>query len=78
MYGTMKVRRKPQSAIEVALAGIVTLAIVTVAGGYGMQDARAEPQFLRAFITYFGPAMLVTVIELLRLDRHKDRASRGA
>ncbi len=38
-----------------------------------MQDYHPEPQFIQAFNSYFGPSMLVTVIELIRLDRRKSR-----
>ena len=73
MYGIRKARRQPNGAAEIALAGVITLVIATVAHGYGMQDDLPEPQFVRAFYTYFGPSMLVTVIELVRLDRQGRR-----
>ena len=71
MYGIRKMRRQPNGGTEIALAGLLVLVIATVGGGYGMQDDLPEPQFIRAFYSYFGPAMLVTVIELVRLDRQK-------
>ena len=71
MYGIRKVRRQPNGATESAIAGLLVLVIATVAGGYGMKDGLPEPQFIRAFYSYFGPAMFVTVIELERLDRQK-------
>ena len=75
MYGIMKVRRQPNGATEIALAGVLVLVIATVGGGYGMQDELPEPQFIRDFYSYFGPSMLVTVIELVRVDRRKSRPS---
>ena len=71
MYGIRKVRRQPNGATEIALTGLLVLVIATIGGGYGMQDDLPESQFTRAFYSYFGPAMLVTVIELVRLDRQK-------
>ena len=47
--------------------GVLTLAVCTVVGGFGMQDNGPEPLFYHAFFTYYGPAMTVTVIELVRL-----------
>ena len=75
IYAIKKVRRQSNGAIEIALAGVLVLVIATVGGGYGMQDELPEPQFIRAFYTYFGPSMFVTVIELVRLDRQKSRLS---
>ena len=69
MYGVRKVRRQPNGALEIALLGLFLLAVATVVGGYGKRDDLPEPQFIQAFYTYFGPAMLVAVIELVRLDR---------
>ena len=69
MYATRKVRGRPNGAAEIALAGLTALVIMTVGGGYGMKDELPDPVFLRAFSTYFGPAMLVTAIELVRLHR---------
>ncbi|MXX88288.1 MAG: hypothetical protein F4213_16515 [Boseongicola sp. SB0677_bin_26] len=73
MYGIMKVRRQANGATEIAFAGFLVLVIATIGGGYGMQDELPEPQFIAAFYSYFGPSMLVTVIELVRLDRRKSR-----
>ena len=36
MYGIRKVRRQPNGATEIALAGVLVLVIATVGGGYGM------------------------------------------
>ena len=69
MYATRKVRGRPIGAAEIALAGLIVLVIITVGGGYGMKDGLPDPVFLRAFLTYFGPAMLATVIELVRFHR---------
>ena len=69
MYGVRKVRGQQNGATEIALAGFLVLVIATVGGGYGMQDELPEPQFLRAISSYFGPAMLATVIELVRFHR---------
>ena len=66
MFITRKVRRRPNDAPEIAVAGLLALALMTVGGGYGMKDGLPDPVFLRAFYTYFGPAMLATVIELVR------------
>ena len=66
-----KVRRQQNGDPEIALAGLLVLVTATVVGGYGKQDDLPDPQFIQAFSTYFGPAMLVTVIELVRLDRRK-------
>ncbi len=71
MYGIRKIRGQSNGTAEIALAGLLTLVFSTVVGGYGLQDDLPEPQFLVAFYTYFGPSMLVTVIELVRLDRQK-------
>lgn len=75
MYGIMKVRQQANGTTEIALAGVLVLVIATVGGGYGMQDGLPEPQFIRAFYTYFGPSMLVTVKELVRLDHWESRPS---
>lgn len=75
MYGVRKLRRQPNGAPEIALAGLLVLVIATVVGGYGKQDDLPGPQFIQAFSTYFGPAMLVAVIELVRLDRRKSDPS---
>lgn len=69
MYVVRKVRGQLNGATEIALSGFLVLVIATVGGGYGMQDELPEPQFIRAFSSYFGPAMLTTVIELVRLHR---------
>ena len=71
MYGIRKVRRQPNDATEIAIAGLLVLVIATVAGAYGMEDGLPEPPFIRAFYSYFGPAIFVTVIEFVRLDRQK-------
>ena len=47
--------------------GVLTWAFCTVVGGYGMKDGGPEPLFYQAFLKYYGPAMAVTVIELVRL-----------
>ena len=75
MYCVRKVRRQPNGATEIALTGLLVLVISTVGGGYGMQDDLPEPQFFRAFYSYFGPSMLAIVIELVKLDRQKNRPS---
>ena len=49
---------------------ILVLVIAAIDGGYGMQNELPQPHFIRAFYSYFGPSILVTVIELVRrLDR---------
>ena len=62
-----KLRRVPNGAPEIAGMGILTWAFCTVVGGYGMKDGGPEPLFYQAFFKYYGPAMVVTVIELVRL-----------
>ena len=62
-----KLRRVPNGAPEIAGMGILTWAFCTVVGGYGMQDDGPEPLFYQAFFKFYGPAMAVTVIELVRL-----------
>ena len=62
-----KLRRAPNGAPEIAGMGILTWAFCTVVGGYGMKDGGPEPLFYQAFFKYYGPAMAVTVIELVRL-----------
>ena len=62
-----KLRRVPNGAPEIAGMGILTWAFCTVVGGYGMKDGGPEPLFYQAFFKYYGPAMAVTVIELVRL-----------
>ena len=62
-----KLRRVPNGAPEIAGMGILTWAFCTVVGGFGMQDDGPEPLFYQAFFKYYGPAMAVTVIELVRL-----------
>ena len=62
-----KLRRVPNGAPEIAGMGILTWAFCTVVGGYGMKDGGPEPLFYQAFFKYYGPAMTVTVIELVRL-----------
>ena len=59
-----KLRRVPNGAPEM---GILTWACCTAVGGFGMQDDGPEPLFYQAFFKYYGPAMAVTVIELVRL-----------
>ncbi len=75
MYGFKKVRGHPNNATEIAFAGVLVLLLTTIGGGYGIQDGLSDPQFIRAFHSYFGPSMLVTVIELIRLDRQRSRTS---
>ena len=53
----------PRSRAWVSLPGH----FFTVVGGYGMKDGGPEPLFFQAFFKYYGPAMFVTVIELVRL-----------
>ena len=67
MFVCRKLRRRPNGALEIASMGVLTLAVCTVVGGFGMQDDGPEPLFYHAFFTYYGPAMTVTVIELVRL-----------
>ena len=74
MYGCRKLRRVPNDATTIAGSGLMALLVITVIAGYGLQDGGPEPQFLVAFSTYFGPAMLATVIELVRLARRSDPA----
>ena len=62
-----KLRRRPNGAPEIAGMGVLTWAFCTVVGGYGMKDGGPEPLFYQAFLKYYGPAMAVTVIELVRL-----------
>lgn len=69
MYATRKVCRRPNGAAEIAFAGLLALIIMTVGGGYGMKDGLPDPVFFRAFSAYFGPTMLATVVELVRLHR---------
>ena len=66
-----KLRRVPNDAPEIAGMGILTWAFCTVVGGYGMQDDGPEPLFYQAFFTYYGPAMTVTVVELVRLAANR-------
>jgi hypothetical protein len=67
MLVCQKLRRVPNGAPEIAGMGILTWAFCTVVGGYGMKDGGPEPLFYQAFFKYYGPAMAVTVIELVRL-----------
>ena len=67
MFVCRKLRRKPNNAPEIAIMGLLTWAFCTVVGGYGMKDGGPEPLFFQAFFKYYGPAMAVTVIELVRL-----------
>ena len=67
MLVCQKLRRAPNGAPEIAGMGIITWAFYTVVGGYGMKDGGPEPLFYQAFFKYYGPAMAVTVIELVRL-----------
>ena len=67
MFVCRKLRRVPNGAPEIAGMGILTWAFCTVVGGYGMKDGGPEPLFFQAFFKYYGPAMFVTVIELVRL-----------
>ena len=67
MFVCQKLRRAPNGALEIAGMGILTWAFCTVVGGYGMKDGGPEPLFYQAFFKYYGPAMAVTVIELVRL-----------
>ena len=67
MFVCRKLRRRPNGALEIASMGILTLVFFTVVGGYGMKDGGPKPLFLHAFFNYYGPAMAVTVIELVRL-----------
>ena len=67
MLVCQKLRRVPNGAPEIAGMGILTWAFCTVVGGYGMKDGGPEPLFYQAFFKYYGPAMTVTVIELVRL-----------
>ena len=67
MYGCRKLRRRPNGKGEIALMGLLNLAFLTVAGGYGFKDGAPDPVFFYAFSVYFGPAMTAIVIELVRL-----------
>ena len=67
MFVCRKLRRAPNGALEIAGMGILTWALCTVVGGYGMKDGGPEPLFYQAFFKFYGPAMAVTVIELVRL-----------
>ena len=53
----------------VYLSGGIVLALLTIFAGFGLQDGRPEPVFLEAFANYFGPVLLVLVVELGLLTR---------
>ena len=53
----------------VSAAGIA-LVISTVLAGYGMAT-NGEPAFARAFLSYLVPAMVVVIIDLLRVRRRR-------
>ena len=48
------------------LAGMITLSLATVGGGYAMKDGAPDPVFFQAFVTYFAPVLLALVVELCR------------
>ncbi len=53
----------------VFLSGAIALALLTLFAGFGLQDGRPSPVFFEAFANYFGPVLLVLVIELALLTR---------
>ena len=66
MFGYRKLRQEANDSLEIVWLSILTLAVVTVVGGYGMKDGAPEPVFAQALATFFGPVMTATVIELVR------------
>ena len=51
------------------LAGMITLSLATVGGGYAMKDGAPDPVFFQAFVTYLTPVLLALVVELSRARR---------
>ena len=49
MFVCRKLRRRPNGALEIASMGVLTLAVCTVVGGFGMQDDGPEPLFYRNY-----------------------------
>lgn len=66
MFACRKIRREPNSPVHICAMGFLTLVVVTVVGGFGMQDYAPEPIFLKAAALYFYPTTIATCIELLR------------
>ena len=64
-FGWRRITGKRNSSLSIAAMGIVTLAIVTIAAGYGMKDGRPEPVFEEALALYFLPVAAAVVIQLI-------------
>ncbi len=64
-FGWRKIARKRSSPVSIVAMGIVTLAIITVAAGYGMKDGRPEPVFEEALASYVFPVAAAVVIKLV-------------
>ncbi len=77
MFGYRKLNQEANDSLEIVWLSILTLAVVTVVGGYGMKNGAPEPVFDQALATYFGPVMAATVIELVRLHRRTVRRFEG-
>lgn len=69
-YIFRKVRRRPNHSTHIAICGLLTASILVTLASYGYMDGRDSPQYVTAFLMYFGPSMLATVIELVRTTRH--------
>ena len=64
-FGWRRITGKRNSPISLVAMGIVTLAIITVAAGYGMKDGRPEPVFGEALASYLLPVAAAVAIQLV-------------
>ncbi|MXZ50843.1 MAG: hypothetical protein F4073_09710 [Rhodobacteraceae bacterium] len=68
-YGIEKICRRENGNSEIAFAGFLALILGIIIAGYALRDGHPDPQFVLALYMFFGPAMLATVIELLRTQK---------
>ena len=64
-FGWRRIARRRNSPLSIVAIDVVTLAIVTIAAGYGMKDGRPEPVFEEALASYFLPVAVAVVILLI-------------
>ena len=66
-------RDKKRSTKSIVISACVSLGIATILAGYGMADG-GSPNFMNSFLGYLVPALIVIVIEILRVRHLKAKS----